>query len=227
MVDQQSRTLQWSIGYTTTDTCPYSDRCIQKELGGCMSMDQNRVSVVQEGAWSTYTSVGTSGHKVCHLDICQNVGNVSYTYLGRQNDSLELFAENGRDKESRSNANLKGNFGVSSWAGDRDYCQTFTTESQLQDRLGISSHKRFLRMETVPSNLQQDMPNNGEKTRNRLVYFNVVKSASKLLLLEARSQQSWHGFSSTELVSQESICILSICLDSQSIEKVEEEKVPF
>ena len=33
MVGQQSGTLQWSIGYTTTDTGPHSDRCIQKRLG--------------------------------------------------------------------------------------------------------------------------------------------------------------------------------------------------
>ena len=67
-----------------------------------MSRDQNRGSVVQEGIESTYQSAGNSGHKVCHLDIYQNVENVSYTYLDRQNNSLELFAENGRDKESRS-----------------------------------------------------------------------------------------------------------------------------
>ena len=103
MVDQQSQTLQWSIGYTTIGTCPYSDRFIQKRLGDCMSRDQNRRSVVQEGTESTYQSPGTSGHKPCHLDINQNVENISYTYLGRQNDSLELFAENGADKESRSN----------------------------------------------------------------------------------------------------------------------------
>ena len=189
-----------------------------------MSRDQNRGLVVQEGTGSTYQSAGISGHKVCHLDICQNVKNVSYTYLGRQHDSLELFAENGRDKESRSNTDLKGNLGVFTWAGDNDYCQTFTRESQLQDRMGILSPERFLRMEC---NTMQDMPIIGEKTRNRAVCFKVVKSASKLLLLEARSQQSQHGYSSTQLVSQKSICIPSICLDSQSIEKVEEEKVPF
>ena len=98
MVDQQSKTLQWSIGCTTAGTFPYSDRWIQKRLGGCMLRDQNRVSVVQQGTESTYQSAGTSGHKICHLDINQNVENVSYTYLDRQNDSLELFAENGREK---------------------------------------------------------------------------------------------------------------------------------
>ena len=82
MVDQQSKTLQWSIGYTTTGTFLHSDRCIQKMLGGCMSRDQNTGSVVQEGTESTYQSAGTSDHKVCHLDINQNVENVSYTYLG-------------------------------------------------------------------------------------------------------------------------------------------------
>ena len=81
--------------------------------GGCMSRNQSRGSVVQEGTGSTYKSAGTSSHKVCHLNICQNVENVSYKCPGRQHDSLELFAENGRDKESRSNADLKGNLGVS------------------------------------------------------------------------------------------------------------------
>ena len=106
-----------------------------------MLRDQNRASVVQERAGSTYQSAGTSRHKVCHLDICQNVKNVSYTYPGGQHDSIELFAENGRDKESRSNADLKGNLGVSTWAGDHDYCQIFTRESQLQCRLGMNHAK--------------------------------------------------------------------------------------
>ena len=104
--------------------------------------DQNRGSVVQEGAGSPYESAGASSHKFCHLEICPNVENVSYTYPGRQHDSLELFAENGRDKESRFNAaDLKGNLGVSTWAGDHDYYQTFTRESQLQSRLGINHAK--------------------------------------------------------------------------------------
>ena len=62
MVGQQSGTLQWPIGYTTTGTGPYSDRCIQKRLRGCMSRDQNRGSVVQEETGSTYQSAGTFSH---------------------------------------------------------------------------------------------------------------------------------------------------------------------
>ena len=49
MVGQQSGTLQSPIGYTTTGTGPYSDRCIQKRMGSCKSRDQNRGSVVEEG----------------------------------------------------------------------------------------------------------------------------------------------------------------------------------
>ena len=59
----------------------------------------------------------------------------------------------------------------------------------------------------------------GEKNRNRPAYFKVANSASKLLLWEAGSQQFWHRCSSTEMVLQESICIFSICLDSQSTER--------
>ena len=144
---------------------------------------------------------------------------VSHTYPGRQYDSLDLFDENGKDKESRTNAELRGNLGVFTWAGDHDNCRTFTRESQLQGRLGISAPERFLRMETVPSNFQQNMPNVGEETRNRPACLKVVKSASTLLLLEAGSQQPWHRCSSTEMVSQDSTCIPSICLDSQNTEK--------
>ena len=74
-------------------------------------------------------------------------------------------------------------------------------------------------METVPSNFQQNMPSIGEESRNRPVCFKVVKSAFTLLLLEAGSQKSWHRCFSTEMVSKESICIPSICLNSQSTEK--------
>ena len=63
------------------------------------------------------------------------------------------------------------------------------------------------------------MRNIGEETRYRPFCFKVVKSASKLLLLEVGSQQSWHKRYSTEMVSQESIYIPSIYLDSQSTEK--------
>ena len=63
-------------------------------------------------------------------------------------------------------------------------------ESKLQGRLGILAPERFLRMETVPFNFQQNMPNIGEENRNIPVCFKVVKSASKLLLLKAGSQRS-------------------------------------
>ena len=89
----------------------------------------------------------------------------------------------------------------------------------MQGRLGILAPERFLRMETAPSIFQQNMPNTGEETKNRPVCFKVVISTSKLLFLEARSRQFWYRCSSTEMVSQESICIPSNCLDSQSTEK--------
>ena len=63
-------------------------------------------------------------------------------------------------------------------------------ESKLQGRLGILVPERFLRMETVPFNFRQNMPNIGEENRNIPVCFKVVKSAPKLLLLKAGSQRS-------------------------------------
>ena len=116
--------------------------------------------------------------------------NVNHTYPGRQHYNFELFAEDGREKESRTNADLKGVLEFLLRHGDHDYCQTFTGNSQLLCRLGISAPEKFLRMETVPSNFQQNLPNIREENRNRSDCFKVAKSASKLLLLEARSQQS-------------------------------------
>ena len=93
----------------------------------------------------------------------------------------------------------------------------------MQSRLGISSPERSLRMETVPSNFQQDMPNIEEETRNRPACFKVVKSASKLLLLEAglgtdTLQQNWY---------HKSLCAFPpYTLIHKVLKKVEEEKVP-
>ena len=151
----------------------------------------------------------------------------AYTCSGRQHDSLRLFAENRWDKESRTNTNLKGNLGVPTWAGDHNYCQIFTRESQFQGRLGIWAPEKFLRMETVSSSFQPNMANIREETRNMPVCFKVIKSASELLLLEVGSQQSWNRCSSTEVVSQKSICIPYICLDSQSTEKSGGGENPF
>ena len=75
--------------------------------------------------------------------------------------------------------------------------------------------RQFLGIETVSSNFQENMLNIGKKNRNRPACLKVVKSASKLLALEARSQQLWHRSSSAEIVSHESVCIPFICLDSQ------------
>ena len=133
--------------------------------------------------------------------------NVSHTYPGRQYDTFNLLAENGRDKKSRTNADLKWNLGVSIWAGDHYYCRTFTRQSQLQDRLEISAPERFHGMETMPTNYfaQQNMPNIRGRTGNRPICFKFDKSASKLLFLKAGSQQSWQRCSSTEMVWQEPV----------------------
>ena len=79
----------------------------------------------------------------------------------------------------------------------------------------------------VPSDFLQDLSNIGEETKNRPVCFKVVKSTSTLLLLKAGSQLTCHGSSSTELVSQEPICIPPICLDLQSTEKSREGESGF
>ena len=76
-----------------------------------MSREQNRGSKVQEATGSTYQSAGTFSH----FYIFQKVKNLSHVYPCRQHDSLELFAEDGGDRESRTTANLKRNLGVSTW----------------------------------------------------------------------------------------------------------------
>ena len=136
-----------------------------------------------------------------------------------------LFAENGRGKESRTNADLKGNLGVSTWAEDPDYCLTFTRESQLQGRLGISAQEIFLRMETMPSNFQQNMPNIGEETRNRPVCFKLSnqlpsyyswKSDPSSLGTDALQQKWYH---------KSLYAFPPFALIHKVLKKVEEEKV--
>ena len=51
MMGQQSGTLQWPIGYTTTGTGPYQTDA--SKCWSCMSRNQNRESVVQVETGST------------------------------------------------------------------------------------------------------------------------------------------------------------------------------
>ena len=78
-------------------------------------------------------------------------------------------------------------------------------------------------MEAVPSIFWQNTPNIGEETKNRPVFFKVVKSASKLLHLELRSQQSCDKYFSTEMVSQYAFPPFSLI--QKVPKKVEEENV--
>ena len=71
MVGQQPITLQWLIDYTNTGQ------------GTVCQGIRTGESVVQEGTGSTFKSTETFSHKICYLDICQNVENVSYTFPGR------------------------------------------------------------------------------------------------------------------------------------------------
>ena len=48
--------------------------------------------------------------------------------------ALSYLLKMGGKKEFRTNADLKGNLGVSNWAGDHNYWRTFTRECQLQRR---------------------------------------------------------------------------------------------
>ena len=143
-----------------------------KGWGSCMSRNLNRG---QEGTGSTYQSAWIFSGKVYHFDICQNVGNGSLTCPGRKHDSFELLAENGRYKESRTNANLKGNLGVSTWAGFTAQVNrsrllpNIYQRTTMQCRLRISAPERFLGMETVRSNFQQNMPNIGKKPEIDLI----------------------------------------------------------
>ena len=94
-----------------------------------LERDQNKWSVVQEGTRSSHQSAGTFSHKVHHFDISQKVKYLSHAYSARQYDTIELSAENGRNRESRTNADFKENLGVYTRAGDHDYSQIFTRES--------------------------------------------------------------------------------------------------
>ena len=142
-----------------------------------MSRDQNRESVVQEGTGSTYQSTGTFSHNVCHLDICQNVENVSYMNPARQHDSLESYLlKMGGTKNPKL---MQISNGISEFLLGQGI--TITAE-HLPGNLNCKADWE--------SDFQQNMPNIGKETRNRPVCFKVVKPTSKLLLLETESQQS-------------------------------------
>ena len=105
--------------------------------------------------------------------------NVSDTYPGTQHDSLELFAKNGGTKNAELIQISRKSWEFYLGRESRLLLKIYQGIS-IEGRLGISAPEKLVRMETVPCNFQQNIPNIGEETRNRPVCFKVVISASKL-----------------------------------------------
>ena len=140
--------------------------------------------------------------------------------------TLSFFAENGRDKESRTNADLKGNLGISTWAGDHDYCRTFTRESQLQGRPGARHQKDSSEWKLCPlifSKIWQILGKKPEmdlfasRLSNQLPSYYSWKPDPNSLATDTLQQKWYH---------KSLIAFPPFALIHKVLKKVAEEKVP-
>ena len=218
VVDKKLRNLKREVSYSTSSTGTNADRCLQKGMGSMLQWNINRGSVVQGGTGNAHKYTRTISSKIGTLDIHKNETSKVDTHADRQYDCIVISPENGRDEKQKVNRNIQGNMGLPSNRTDHNYCRIFTERPECDSRLGVSTCRGWVRMETVNTSVPKNLSENGS-TKCRSICIPTVSPTSSIHSLETGSSQSRDGCNATGLVTSSALCIPSIFTDLQGTQQ--------
>ena len=201
LVGKKSRVMQWESNNFATRPDLHADGCLEKRLGSFLPRVEDRRSMVAEGKKSAHQLSRASSSQVCPTVFSQTDGKQVLSYSSGQHDSTLLPVEDGRDNLTDHDQDIQTNMGISNQGGDHDYCRIPSWGSEYRSGLGVQEHNRFLRVETVSTNIQEIKSQCG-KTSDRPLCVAPIKSNSKVLLMETRPIQCRGGLSSPKVAPE-------------------------
>ena len=71
LVDRKFKALQWKVSYFASSRLRYISRCINQRVGGHMSRDINRRTMVRGGTESSHQHTRAEGSAFSHIDFCK------------------------------------------------------------------------------------------------------------------------------------------------------------
>ena len=99
LVDTELEILQWPNFFSIEPTNDYSNRCFPDRVGSSLQQGSNIRAMVRGRENLTHKCTGTTSNKIGSIFLHQREKSESHTLPDRQQSSLVLPFENGRNKE--------------------------------------------------------------------------------------------------------------------------------
>ena len=144
-MDIKPMSIKWEVSNFSPGRSFDKGRCIKDRLGGFLSKDINRRSIVSSRTGSTYKYTRTEGSKICNNYILQIPKRSSSSCANGQSRNIRLFGKNGRDKKPSNGSADKGNIGILFSQSDHTYCRIPARDLKYQGKQGFKGNNNFSR----------------------------------------------------------------------------------
>ena len=141
LVDIKPKTFKWEVSNFSPSRTFDTVRCIKDRLGGFLSEDINRRSMVSSRTGTTYKYTRTEGSKICDTYILQIPKGSSSPCTNGQSSSISLFGKNGRDKKPTHDSGGKGDMGILFSQSDQTYCRIPARDFKYHGRQGFQGNE--------------------------------------------------------------------------------------
>ena len=156
LVDIKHKTVKWKVINFSPGRNLDTVRCIKDRLGGFLSEEINRKSMVSSRTGTAYKYNRTGGSKICDTYILQIQKGSSSSCANRRSSSISLFGKNGREKKPTNDSGGKGNMGILFTQSDHTYCRIPAGDFKYQGRQGFQGNGKFVKqMDIKEANISE------------------------------------------------------------------------
>ena len=211
LVDIKAKTVKWEVSNFSPGRTFDTVRCMKDRLGGFLSEDISRRSMVSSRTCTTYKYTRIEGSKICDTYILQIQKGSSSPCANGQSGSISLFGKNERDKKPTHDSGGKGNMGILFTQSDPTYCRIPAGDFKYQGRQGFQGNEKFVKqMDIKQANISET--DTGFRTSGcGSVCIWVVPPDPKVDKLATRSACMEGGCISNKLDTPKSICLPIFC----------------
>ena len=222
VVDRESCLLKWeSISSKLCKSGFDANRCLKEGLGSSVQGSSNWGTLVQQGTNFAHQCTRTISSQTGSHDFWQNRKYKVNTFSDRQQNSIVLSVENGRNNQPDNDQDCQRNLGYLIEKEHNYFSRIFTKCTESGSRLGITTHPGLLRLEAMSSyHPENQLPL--WTSSHRPLCVPSVPSIRQLSLMETRSSEQRGRCNATHLVNSiraNPVCIPSFLSNSKSFKQ--------
>ena len=188
---------------TDASTTGWGAHCQGVSTGGTWSLQERK---------KPHKCAGNDRHKISPVHFHKDEESEVNSLSDRQYGGSKLSSEDGGSSQPGAVTTSKRDMGLSVHQPDHDYCRISPQSLECEGRLGVSQSLGLKRVETRPSNLQEDHCQ-VRNARHRSVCLEAVTSAASLHGLETRPGEQSNRCYASGLEKLFPLCISSVFTD--------------